>query len=345
MKLLLPDQPIEASVEDDARLPLHPYPAGWYALAFTEELERGAVTSLRWAGREIVAFRTWAGIAAALDAACPHLGAHLGHGGRVEGERLRCPMHGLCFGADGACTGSQGPTRAPKLRAGALEVRERAGLILAWHHPEGAPPSWEPPLLADPALGAPHHRRVELLTHVQELAENLFDIGHFAGVHGFLDPEIVEAPAADGPVIRVAHRMARSADFLGRFSRRIGVDMRLELHGLGVFLVDSVADGGLSARMAITATPIAPGRSALRLSVWARQGDATIESLIRWLPASARAWLNGRLLLIAMMRDIRQDQDLLRYKRHLPRPGLASADAGIVPLRRWARQFYPAIEA
>ena len=32
-----------------------------------------------------------------LAAHCPHMGAHLGFGGRVVGEAIRCPMHGFSF--------------------------------------------------------------------------------------------------------------------------------------------------------------------------------------------------------------------------------------------------------
>ena len=38
------------------------------------------------------------------DAFCPHLGAHLGHGGTVEGCEIVCPFHGWRFDAEGANT-------------------------------------------------------------------------------------------------------------------------------------------------------------------------------------------------------------------------------------------------
>ena len=51
-------------------------------------------SALRYFGQELVLFRTRSGQAHVLDAYCPHLGAHLGDGGRVVGETLRCPFHG-----------------------------------------------------------------------------------------------------------------------------------------------------------------------------------------------------------------------------------------------------------
>ncbi len=47
---------------------------------------------------------------------CPHLGAHLGHVGRVKGDVLECGFHGFCFDAAGQCRatgyGGRVPSRA-----------------------------------------------------------------------------------------------------------------------------------------------------------------------------------------------------------------------------------------
>ena len=66
------------------------FPESWYHLAMSSELPPGGVLTRRVCGREVVAFRTVTGSLGVLDAHCPHLGAHLGHGGRVVGEALRC---------------------------------------------------------------------------------------------------------------------------------------------------------------------------------------------------------------------------------------------------------------
>ena len=87
---------------ENGRLPL---PNGWFAVAFSHELREGEVRPLHYFGEDLVLFRTRSGRARVLDAFCPHLGAHLGHGGRVMGESVRCPFHGWSFdGASGSCT-------------------------------------------------------------------------------------------------------------------------------------------------------------------------------------------------------------------------------------------------
>jgi hypothetical protein len=69
-----------------------PYPQGWYAVGFDSELSPGRVQVRRFMGRDIVLFRTGSGRPYAAEAHCPDMGAHLGHGGTVVGENLRCPF-------------------------------------------------------------------------------------------------------------------------------------------------------------------------------------------------------------------------------------------------------------
>src|SRR4051812_45876125 len=93
--VLLQDAPAELPY----RYPMSPYPTGWYLLAESGSVQPGDVVPLRYFGKDLVLFRTDAGEAVVLDAHCPHLGAHLGHGGTVEGEAIRCPFHSWRFEA------------------------------------------------------------------------------------------------------------------------------------------------------------------------------------------------------------------------------------------------------
>lgn len=341
-----PSEHAPSTDEVQGRLPLPAYPAGWYGVAFSHEVAAGEVKRIQFAGREVVAFRTESGQAAVFEAHCPHLGAHFGHGGCVMGETLRCPMHDFRFSVDGACTAvGVGHSRPPSARAAVVHVRERCGVILAWHHPGGAAPSWEPPPLADPSLtaGPSQRRQIVIRSHVQELGENLFDVAHLAAVHGYEDPAMIGRPAAEGHVIRGQTRLFH-VTALGPFTRRVQVDLTTSLYGLGIVLFDSVASpGGLSFRGAFTPNPVAPGRVEFRLSVWIKQVDEGLAAapLFRGLPRRTQEELMGRMLALTMMRDVRQDQAVLEHKRHLARPGLADGDGPVSTFRRWARQFYP----
>ncbi len=66
--------------------------SGWYLPVFSSELT-AEVTPLGIGDRRLVAVRE-NGRVRIFDGSCPHRGAHLGHGGRLDGNCLICPFHG-----------------------------------------------------------------------------------------------------------------------------------------------------------------------------------------------------------------------------------------------------------
>ena len=86
-----------------SRFPFTSFPIGWFRVAKSSDIPAGKVQTLHYFGRELVAFRTEDGKASVFDAHCPHVGAHLGHGGTVIGSTLQCPFHGWRFSGDGSC--------------------------------------------------------------------------------------------------------------------------------------------------------------------------------------------------------------------------------------------------
>src|SRR5271166_1134428 len=161
-----------------SRFPFPRYPDGWFQVAYASELPPGGVMPLRAFGRELVLFRPEAQGAApqVVDAFCPHMGAHLGHGGKVEGESIACPFHAWQFDGSGRCTGIPYAQKIPpKAAVGTWPVREVNGLIMVWYHGLGAPPSWEVPALPeyDNPDWTPYETRTwKIRTHNQEMAEN-----------------------------------------------------------------------------------------------------------------------------------------------------------------------------
>ena len=83
-----------------ARFPF-PMPFGWFKVALADDVPAGAVITRHYFGTELVVWRDDEGRVACQEAYCPHLGAHLGWGGKVEGQRIRCPFHGWVFDCDG----------------------------------------------------------------------------------------------------------------------------------------------------------------------------------------------------------------------------------------------------
>ena len=79
------------------------YPRGWFVIGVSAELGSGEVRPIKYFGRDMVLYRGESGSAIVHDAFCPHLGAHLGHGGTVVGESIQCPFHAWRFDETGKC--------------------------------------------------------------------------------------------------------------------------------------------------------------------------------------------------------------------------------------------------
>ena len=78
-----------------------PLPFGWFVVSYANELKIGDVKAVRYFGQDQVLFRGESGKAAMLDAYCPHLGAHLGHGGLVKKDCIECPFHAWEWDSNG----------------------------------------------------------------------------------------------------------------------------------------------------------------------------------------------------------------------------------------------------
>jgi 3-ketosteroid 9alpha-monooxygenase subunit A len=183
-----------------------PIAASWYAVAYSDELTHGQVLPLDMLGRKLVAFRSEGGVACVLDAYCPHLGAHLGHGGVVVGSRIRCPFHHWEFdGASGNCEAVPYATRIPTgAKADAYPCIERNGAIFVWYHPEGKEPQFELseiPEATSEEWSTPDRYEWVIRSQIQELGENGVDSAHFRYVHGALNVPTPEVEV-DGAVRR-----------------------------------------------------------------------------------------------------------------------------------------------
>ena len=74
---------------------------GWFMVGWSAEYQRGDVRPLRYFGEDLVAYRDDSGELHVLSGHCRHLGAHIGHGGKVVGDCVECPFHGWRWGPDG----------------------------------------------------------------------------------------------------------------------------------------------------------------------------------------------------------------------------------------------------
>jgi len=307
------------------RIPL-PIPFGWFRVADSDGLAPGEVRAERYAGREIVLFRDESGTARVMDAHCPHLGAHLGHGGTVVGETIRCPFHGWRFDGEGRCVEIEYAKRIPaRAHAQVYPVCERNGLIFFWYHPHGAPPRWEipdVPELRSEGWLPPQVVQYRVRSHAQEMAENVVDPAHFQVVHG--TPYVPDMDVhIDGHIFRGYQALTFTTP-QGEKQGRVDV----ENHGgsFGVTRFQGIVD----TLLVIAGAPVDDElhETTIRFSVRAPAGQ---EDAARGV---------GRAFIDEVTRQYTQDIPIWENKRFVEKPVLCDGDGPIGTIRRYYAQFY-----
>ncbi len=124
-----------------------PMPDGWFCVLRSHELEKGQVESVKFCEGDVAAFRTESGKIGVLDTYCGYSGINLGLSGKVEGETLACPQHGIKWDISGSCAeispDSNVPESAKDLKMFSYPVVDVNGFIWAWHHLNKEEPAWE----------------------------------------------------------------------------------------------------------------------------------------------------------------------------------------------------------
>jgi nitrite reductase/ring-hydroxylating ferredoxin subunit len=321
-------------ISKNRRCPLPPYPRGWYWVAFSRDVPRGAAKPARYFGEDLVLFRGQDGRVAVLDAHCPHLGAHLGHGGRVEDGCLRCPFHGWKFDGDGQCVDVPYAKKVPpRAQLRSWTVREENGLVLAYYPPEEKP-SWEIPPLDEyhshdwgPFDGL--HHSVEV--HIQEMMENIVDVAHFPVTHGFTVPPSQNISMdMNGPTM--IFRATHGVPMLFGLTHSEAV-LEATLHGLGYLVARTImVDKRIKLRSTTLqlATPIDENRCVIH-----QLTSINRFFHVRWLDRTLQRFAQ-KTAKTAIMADI----PIWENKIYRTTPVLADGDGPIVKFRRWARQFY-----
>jgi 3-ketosteroid 9alpha-monooxygenase subunit A len=304
------------------------YPRGWFIIATSEELPQGKVLPMEYFGRQLVAFRGESGDVKVLDAFCPHLGAHLGHGGQVQGDTLVCPFHSWRFDGAGTCVEipycDEIPTKA-KLRAWTTcEVND---LVFIWHDWAHGAPDYEIPVIPEIAESDWtdwHSSVMEIATHPKEIVENVVDKAHFPTVHR---TQVVSFENEfDGHrATQRTHGIATPAAG-GRDEFKITATY----HGPGIQI--SHMDGYLKSILYNAHTPIGPNRLHLRFGVALQisGGDA------------ARTEKFSKMYCDNLRNGFLEDVQIWEHKLYRDPPVLCRGDGPIMKLRKWYGQFYEA---
>jgi nitrite reductase/ring-hydroxylating ferredoxin subunit len=310
-----------------SRIPL-PFLHGWFCIAEAGDLAAGEVRTLRAFGRDLVAYRGQDGRARVVDPYCPHLGAHLGVGGVVVEDTLRCPFHHWRFDGDsGACVEIPYAKRIPPAaRVRTWPVREHLGLVFVWYHSAHGPPEWELPGVPEwdsADWSDPIVRSFEVRSHPQEMAENTVDAVHFHYVHG--TPRTPEMEARiDGHIFRATQGLTFTTP-----KGEIPGKVEIEAHGCGLGITRF--RGVVETLLLITGVPLED-----------ELHRTTIRFRVKRMPDAPDAAENvGRAFVAEIERQYGQDIPIWENKRHLERPVLCDGDGPIPLLRQFYRQFYP----
>jgi nitrite reductase/ring-hydroxylating ferredoxin subunit len=298
-----------------------PIPFGWFAVGRVDELPAEPVSTHHLFGRELVLWTDGAD-RHLVDAHCPHLGAHLGVGGRVADCCLVCPFHEWSFDGDGtnvAIPYADRPNRRARLRG--YPLVERNGLLLAWYHPDASvEPIYEVPQKVVAGAQPVHRVDREVATVWQEIAENSVDMAHFVSVHGTAERASVGEMTVDGPI-----RQVRSEQTFTSSKGDLPATLVSTSLGAGLGYIEFGLFGHTVVLVSAT-TPLDDDRCLQRFTFYTDGSDVAAKIA----PGFAAE----------VERQFDQDIPIWESKAYVAVPALAPSEKPVTEFRRWAAQFY-----
>lgn len=325
------------------KIPLKPYPNGWYVLATSDEVGTGAIVSKKFVGKEVVIFRTASGRVAISDAYCPHMGGHFGYGGTVKGESIQCPFHHFCFDTKGDCTATgYGTKPSPRLKLDMWNARERNGFILVYYDEHGNAPTWEVPDIDQSGWNKTITRDYELESHPQETTENSVDIGHFTVVHGYSNVKQLKELMLSGHYLNTRYAMTRQGTLLSP-KGKLATEFDVHVYGLGYSFVEvDIPDLGLKTRQFVFPTPVGDGKINLKIGMSVKyiEKPSTVHPLLSLVPAPVFNRIVSQQAFKGYAHDVSQDFKIWQNKIYIDPPVLAKGDGPVAQYRMWSQQFY-----
>jgi phenylpropionate dioxygenase-like ring-hydroxylating dioxygenase large terminal subunit len=284
----------------------------WYVAARSSSVKAGRTHGFDLGPRRIAVYRDGQGVAHAIDARCPHLGADLTNGTVCE-TGLRCAFHGWTFGADGACTHAPGHAAPPARRARTYPVVERWGFIWIFNGPA---PRFELPSPEEPR----QWRTVALppqtiRCHPHLVLANGLDLSHYETLHGlqFTAPGRLVTDAPHEVTVEMRGRAQT------KFWRAVSGTWRADL------IARFTAHGGSVA----WSTVVAPIRFHVLFTGRPDRDGRCVTQTIFFLPrVPGIRWARALALMTMLLHDDRRVLDTIDF-----RPAFANGDE---PLKAFA---------
>jgi 3-ketosteroid 9alpha-monooxygenase subunit A len=298
---------------------------GWCQAAYEHELD-APLTPVAVGSIPLVLARTPEGIRV-FDAACPHRGAHLGYGGRLDGDAIVCPFHGKRIGL-GMGTGRYRVREHPVLGyGGMIFVQLGAG-----------PDNGFGAVLHDLAashLFVPGFRR-SVAVRAELVVENAFDVTHFRPVHGIgNEPSLTilpDEPATRGTFAVTGTFTVPASPWQRTAAGTCSVSVPFTARAFSPYVVISRL-GGNDPYVAITAaTPRLEGGCIIRFSL------AIPTATHATLPADRREGLHHYLMEHSLA-GIEQDVPIWEHLIEPSAPNYDAADGAVVAFREFCASF------
>lgn len=317
------------------------YSIGWFAIAESRDIQPGQIVQRKFAGQDVVIFRTESGRIAVTDAYCPHMGAHLAHGGCVEGENIRCPFHGFKFNTDGSCVATgYGTKPSPRAKLRSWPVVEKYGIVFCFYHPEKKEPHFGINDVDTTGWTDFKVQTWELESNPVEISENSVDIGHFVHIHGFMDPHSRSELKLDGPYLYAEYGFYRK-DFIRR-NNKIKVEIEIYQQGLGFALVEAYTrEYGIRTRHLVMPMTVEGRNAELRIASSVKRIDdpGKIMKVLRFFPKGLLTRLIARSAFTEYCAEVYSDFKVWKNKIYVHPPALSKGDGPIMQYRQWAAQF------
>ncbi len=303
------------------------YPNGWFKFAFSKELKKGKILSVKKFGQEFVLYRGDNTNINVFDAYCPHMGAHLGFEGKIVKNNIRCPFHGWVFNDEGELIEVPGTKTCPaKSNLKRFEVCEFDGAIYVWFHKEGKIPFYnlEKLVAHDPNVYmGPKFVKRDLKIHIHETIDNLVDRAHLTVIHKTMKKsstyEVIELDE---------HRLNLKFNVvLNIFGKLKGSDFNTIICGIGHARVR--VKSLLEFDVVSVPTPIDEDHTAFDLMIFLKK---TRFPLINWLFM--------KYIHFNVIKDTELEMKIIEKKKFLQGPHLSLADGPIAKVRKWSQRFY-----
>lgn len=215
-----------------------------------------------------------------------------------------------------------------------VPVQEVGPIVVVWHHPRGATPTFELPIPDEHGWGRWRVQRLDLPVHPQHVMQDLADVSHFETIHRYSQVTPCVRTTAEGPRLTFAAEIGwdTGVGFLPWTMRFHSIS-----HGLG-YQVTEVHDpnGIMASRHLLMPSPVDDHTTRLFLAVQTRLGERS-----RQWSGAVEPMLNaalGRYVNAHFRRDVLRDATLWTRRVHLPKH-TPPDDEAHATFERWLGQF------